>query len=170
MSFKFEKLSILVIEDTEPMLKLVASVLTTLGVGRVYTASDGNRGFDLFCSKKPDIVITDWHMSPMSGIQLIKKIRTDKRSTHKTVPVIMITGYSALSRVATARDVGSTEFLVKPFSAEGLARRIAYVINKPRDFVKAEQYFGPDRRRKEDLAFKGEKKRMVDANFEIETT
>ena len=162
MAFKFEKLSVLVVEDTEPMRKLVASVLETLGVGQVHAANDGLKGFEIFCEENPDIVVTDWHMEPVSGIELIQKIRTHEKSPNKTVPIIMMTGYSALSRVFKARDEGSTEFLVKPFSANALAKRIAYVINRPRDFIKTKDYFGPDRRRKVDENYSGPKRRAKD--------
>ncbi|MAE50769.1 MAG: response regulator [Micavibrio sp.] len=148
MSFKFENLSVLIVEDTVPMRKLVISVLDTLGVGRIFSAVDGETGFDIFCKEKPDIIITDWHMIPMSGIELVNKIRLDSASPNKMVPIIMMTGYSAMPRVSEARDCGATEFLVKPFSANDLARRIAYVINKPRDFIETDDFFGPDRRRR----------------------
>lgn len=162
MGFKFEKLSILVVEDTVPMQKLVTSVLETLGVGRVWTASDGQAGFEMFCNENPDIVITDWHMIPVSGIELVNQIRRSDMSPNKMVPVIMMTGYSALPRVAEARDEGTTEFLVKPFSANDLARRIAYVINKPRDFVDSEDFFGPDRRRRVVENYQGPRRRSTD--------
>lgn len=148
MGFKFERLRILIVEDTAPMRKLVTSVLETLGVGVMYTAIDGEQGFSVFCAENPDIVIADWHMEPMSGIELVRKIRRADESPNKLVPIVMMTGYSALPRVAEARDTGATEFLVKPFSANDLARRIAYVINKPRDFIESADYFGPDRRRR----------------------
>ena len=162
MSFKFERLSVLIVEDTAPMRKLVISVLDTLGVGRVITATDGTSGFEKFCVERPDIVIADWHMVPMNGLELVKKIRNDSNSPSKMVPVIMMTGYSALLRVAEARDTGATEFLVKPFSANDLARRIAYVINKPRDFVDTQDYFGPDRRRRDKDQYRGPKRRSED--------
>ena len=162
MGFKFEKLSVLVVEDTLPMQKLVGSVLATLGVGHVYKADEGGKGFEMFCNKNPDIVLADWHMVPVSGIKMVEKIRNDKRSPNKMVPIIMMTGYSALPRVAEARDMGTTEFLVKPFSANDLARRIAYVINKPRDFVETGTYFGPDRRRRVIENYKGPHRRSSD--------
>ena len=155
MSFKFQNLSILVVEDTVPMRKLVISVLETLGVGTIFTAIDGQSGFDLYCKQNPDIIITDWHMIPMSGIELVNKIRLEDSSPNKMVPIIMMTGYSALPRVSEARDSGATEFLVKPFSANDLARRIAYVINKPRDFIETEDFFGPDRRRRKPGDYNG---------------
>jgi len=162
MGFKFERLSILIVEDTTPMRKLVTSVLETLGVGQILTASDGEEGFNIFCQENSDIVIADWHMLPMSGIDLVYKIRREQQSPNKMVPIVMMTGYSALPRVAQARDTGATEFLVKPFSANDLARRIAYVINKPRDFIETPDYFGPDRRRRIIDNYPGPKRRMAD--------
>ena len=162
MGFKFERLSILIVEDTAPMRKLVTSVLETLGVGRILTAAEGEEGFEIFCAENPDIVIADWHMVPMSGIELVHKIRREKISPNKMVPIIMMTGYSALPRVAQARDTGTTEFLVKPFSANDLARRIAYVINKPRDFIETSDYFGPDRRRRIMPNYSGPRRRSTD--------
>ncbi|MBL4804429.1 MAG: response regulator [Alphaproteobacteria bacterium] len=162
MAFQFEKLSVLIVEDTIPMLKLVSSVLDALGVGTIHTAAEGAEGFEIFCRDHPDIVITDWHMKPTSGIELVKQIRLSKKSPNRTTPIIMMTGFSALPRVAEARDSGVTEFLVKPFSANDLARRLAYVINKPRDFIETRDYFGPDRRRRRVEGYKGPYRRNSD--------
>jgi DNA-binding response OmpR family regulator len=131
-------------------------------VGTIYTANDGEKAFEIFCRENPDILIADWHMIPLNGIELVKMIRQSPLSPNKMVPVIMMTGYSALPRVAEARDTGVTEFLVKPFSANDLARRIAYVINKPRDFVETEDFFGPDRRRRIADDYNGPKRRDAD--------
>ncbi len=164
MGFKFERLSVLVVEDTTPMRKLVCSVLETLGIGNVSTAENGEEAFSLFCKSNPDIVITDWHMEPIDGIKLIQMIRTHKTSQNKTVPIIMMSGYSAMPRVTKARDYGTTEFLVKPFSANDLARRIAHVINQPRDFIKTNKFFGPDRRRIEVGGYNGPFRRSDDGH------
>jgi len=162
MAYRFEKLSVLIVEDTVPMRKLVTSVLETLGVGTILTAQDGQSGFRKFCNENPDIVIADWHMDPVNGLDLVDMIRNNVNSPNRMVPIIIMTGYSALARVAKARDTGTTEFLVKPFSANDLARRIAYVINKPRDFVDCNDYFGPDRRRRIIDEYKGPKRRRED--------
>jgi two-component system, chemotaxis family, chemotaxis protein CheY len=162
MGFQFDRLTVLVVEDTVPMQKLVVSVLETMGVGRIHRAADGQQGFRAFCSENPDIVITDWHMAPTGGLELVNQIRKGGHSPNRTVPIIMMTGYSALPRVSEARDTGTTEFLVKPFSANDLARRIAYVINKPRDFIETRDYFGPDRRRRDTEGFKGPYRRDSD--------
>jgi CheY-like chemotaxis protein len=161
MALKLEKLSVLVVEDTAPMRKLIVSVLESLGVGTVYTASDGREGFEQFQRLNPDIIITDWLMQPVDGIEFIRTVRTHMSSPNRTVPIIIITGYSAITRVIQARDHGVTEFLVKPFTANDLAKRIAYVVNKPRDFVHAPRYFGPDRRRRRDENYAGADRRRL---------
>ncbi len=170
MPFDFKKLTVLVVEDTAPMRKLITSVLETLGVGRVYSADNGERGFEVFKRENPDIVIADWHMTPISGIELTQEIRSNMLSPNRMVPIVLVTGYSALNRVSEARDVGVTEFLVKPFSANDLAKRIAYVINKPRDFIDSKTYFGPDRRRRNAPDYRGPFRRVEDTAGNNEKT
>ena len=162
MAIDFKKLSILLVEDTLPMRDLMIAVLETLGVGKVYGSSNGEHAFELFCNKQPDIVIADWHMEPMDGIELTMKIRNDDKSPNKMVPIIMISGYSELFRVSQARDAGVTEFIVKPFAANDIAKRLTYVVNKPRDFIRAPDYFGPDRRRRNIPNYTGPHRRDSD--------
>ncbi len=166
MSLRLNKLSFLVVEDILPMRNLLVSVLESMGAGKVIAAEHGGHGFAQFLKFKPDIVITDWLMEPIDGMSLIKNIRTHPSSTNRTVPIILITGYSAASRVKQARDMGVTEFLVKPFTGNDLAKRIAHIVNKPRDFVQTSKYFGPDRRRKKGDEYQGPKKRNSEKNGE----
>ncbi len=144
------------------MLTLTRSLLGIFGFKNIYTAQNGERGFDLFIEKKPDIVLTDWLMEPVNGVELVHKIRNDKRSPDPYVPVILMTGYSHKLRVEEARDNGITEFLVKPFTAKDLFTRISQVIEKPRQFVEAQNFFGPDRRRKRAKDYQGPEKREED--------
>jgi CheY-like chemotaxis protein len=166
MSLKFEKLSILVVDDTRSMRDLISSVLEALNVGKVYQAKDGEEGFQMFCRHQPDIILIDWLMEPMNGIELTNKIRTDEKSPNRMVPIILVTGYSARPRVVEARDSGVTEFLVKPFAAVDLTRRLTHVINNPRNFIDYNGYFGPDRRRKADEAYAGPKRREDDEGLD----
>ena len=162
MAYTFERLSVLIVEDTPPLKKLLTSVLVTLGVGTIHTANNGAEAFALFCKVNPDIVITDWLMEPVSGLDLVDQIRNSDASPNKMTPIIIMTGYSARPRIESARDTGVTEFLVKPFSASDLARRISHVIKKPRDFIEAEGFFGPDRRRHRDENYPGPHRRSDD--------
>ena len=150
MTINLSTLSILLIEDTAPMRKILVSVLEIIGFKRIYSASSGEQGFRMIKDYNPDIVVTDWMMEPIDGIDLIGMIRTAPGVPNRSVPVILITGYAATEKVMRARDQGMTEFLVKPFTAKELASRITHVINKPRDFVEAPKFVGPDRRRRED--------------------
>lgn len=159
MSYDFENVSVLVVDDMPPMLSLVASLLRIFGFKKVITASDAERAFELFCKESPDIVLTDWQMEPIDGVELARQIRTDHISTNPYVPIILMTGYSAEIRVMRARDNGITEFLVKPFTAQDLYSRLKQVIEHPRKFVAAEEFFGPDRRRKRIKSYEGPSRR-----------
>ncbi len=162
MSRNFHKLSVLVVEDLTPMRRLIQEVLKSLEVGTIITAADGEEAFQKYLDMKPDVILTDWLMAPMDGISLIKRIRLSPQSPKRTIPIIMITGYTAPHRVAEARDIGVTEILVKPFTAGDLAKRLAYVINKPRDFVECASFFGPTRRRRVVPDYNGPVRRVAD--------
>ena len=84
-------------------------------------------------------------------------------------PVILITGYSSIPRVNEARNAGVTEFLVKPFTAADISKRISHVINSPRDFVQAREYFGPDRRRRKGDDYSGPKRRDSERSDDVWT-
>lgn len=162
MSYRFETLKVLVVEDNQPMLELTKSLLQTFGIGNIFTAMDGETGYNVFCLRNPDLVIADWMMQPCDGISLSRRIRNDQRSPNQYVPIILMTGFSEKRRVIAARDAGITEFLVKPFNARDLYRRIVQIIEKPRQFVRSEDFFGPDRRRKSTNVYSGPLRRKDD--------
>jgi CheY-like chemotaxis protein len=147
MAYKFQNASVLVVDDMPLMIDLTRSILEIFGFQKVLTARDGEEAFDIFCKERPDLVITDWYMDPCDGMELTAKIRKDPLSPNPYAPIILMTGYSAKLRVFEARDQGITEFLVKPFKAEDLYARLEKLIEKPRSFVDASNFFGPDRRR-----------------------
>lgn len=150
MTYQLHRISVLIVEDNQPMLEIAKSLLVTFGVGHVVGAHNGEVGFKRFCEHNPDIVIADWMMKPMDGISFTRMVRNDPRSPNAYVPIILMTGFSERRRVLQARDAGVTEFLVKPFNARDLYKRIAQVIERPRQFVRSEDFFGPDRRRSRD--------------------
>jgi two-component system chemotaxis response regulator CheY len=166
MAYHFENITVLIVEDNQPMLALAKSILQAFGVGTVLTARNGEEGFDLFCQHDPDLVIADWMMKPTDGISLTRRIRNDPSSINHFAPVVLMTGFSERRRVEQARDAGVTEFLVKPFNVRDLYRRISQVIERPRQFVRAEEFFGPDRRRKKMAGFEGDYKRETDVRPE----
>ena len=173
MVYQFKSVSILVVDDMKPMVSLVSSLLKIFGFTSIYTATDPEDAFQQFCRYKPDIILTDWLMQPYDCIELIRKIRRDTRSPNKFVPVIMMTGYSHRARVEKARDIGVTEFLVKPFTAKDLYARLEQLIERPRKFVDAGDgaFFGPDRRRRRNDDYDGPMRREEEASsgsFEVD--
>jgi CheY-like chemotaxis protein len=150
MAYDFSKLSVLIIDDLKPMIDVVQTILEQLGVREIYTASDGEEGYAAFNKHRPDLIITDWLMEPVDGLEMVRWIRQNQMSHDRMVPVIVMTGYTASHRVGHARDQGVTEFVAKPFTAAQLVSRITHVIDRPRDFIEAQGFMGPDRRRRQD--------------------
>lgn len=148
MSYQFKKISVLVVEANQEMYTLVKSVLNIFGVQQIFSAYGADKGFEKFCEVRPDLVIIDWLEDPNNGLRLTNLIRKNEKSPNPFTPIILMTGYSQKRRVLMARDSGITEFLVKPFTAKALYHKIEQIIEMPRNFVKSQQYFGPDRRRK----------------------
>ena len=162
MAYHLDNVKVLVADDMQPMLEVTSSVLETFGFKRIFTASNGEDAFKLFCDHNPELVITDWIMDPVDGLELSKMIREHPESPNKFVPIIIMTGFTAQTRVELSRDSGITEFLVKPFTAKDLYRRVFQVIEKPRQFVEADEFFGPDRRRKVLSDYEGPRRREIE--------
>lgn len=149
--------TVLVVDDNPFMLRLLSSVLFTLRVGNVVTASDGGQAIARLklMGDNPvkagmmsvDVVMSNWMMSPVDGLTLLKWLREDKASPDRFMPFVMVSGAADVDKITTARAAGVTEFLAKPYSITGLISRLLAVIDNPRQFVLAPQYFGPDRRR-----------------------
>ncbi|MGJ3230536.1 MAG: response regulator [Oceanicaulis sp.] len=152
------KLRIAVVDDNAAMRGIVRTVLASLGCENVHEAADAQSAFALLQGEPIDILILDWKMKPVDGLALVKKIRDPEQSPIPFLPIIMLTAYGEPSKVREARDAGVTEFMIKPFSAEALYRRLAAIINRPRPFVRTKAFFGPDRRRLE-AAYDGPERR-----------
>ncbi|MCF8469757.1 MAG: response regulator [Parvibaculum sp.] len=154
----FERLSVLVVDDSAYMRHLLLTLLQALGVPDIRLAADGDEAWDAFRQGEPDIVITDAAMVPTDGFTLAQRLRSLRGRALGTVPIIMISGHTDLVSIERARDIGITEFLSKPISARGLYERLIQVVDRPRQFVETPTYRGPDRRRR-DRPFDGENRR-----------
>lgn len=163
IGFDGSSLKVLVIEDNQHFRLLIRTVLQTLGVRNVNEARDGAEALSVLKSFPADLVVLDWKMEPMDGIVFAHKVRRSPESPNPYLPIIMVTGYTEARLVTEARDAGVNEFLAKPISAKSLISRIVSVIQKPRPFIRTEQYFGPDRRRRQ-VAHTGADRRGGQAN------
>jgi two-component system, chemotaxis family, chemotaxis protein CheY len=162
MPYALDKAKILIVDDMKPMLSLTTSVLKIFGFRNISTAVNGEEAFQIVCKEDPDLIITDWMMEPMDGLELSKLIRKSPMSPNPYVPILMMTGFSSKLRVEGARDTGITEFLVKPFSSRDLFSRVVQIIERPRQFVDAGTFFGPDRRRRLVRDYEGVRRRDDD--------
>ena len=117
---------ILVVDDYKTMVRIVRNLLQQLGFDNIDDASDGASALAKLRAKRFGLVISDWAMEPMSGLELLQAMRADPDL--KTLPFIMITAENRKERVARAEQAGADGYIVKPFSAEALSERIARVI------------------------------------------
>lgn len=159
MGYALDRMTVLVAEDNEHVLGLIKLTLRTFGVREVLLAEDGSDSFRLLKSKDVDLVITDFEMQPLGGLELLDLIRQSPDSPNPQLPVIVVTGHTALEQITLARDHGATEILAKPFTPAGIRQRLLMAIDQPRPFINIADYFGPDRRRRMDLEYAGEERR-----------
>lgn len=152
-------LGVVVAEDNDFLRQILVRMLRGLGVGDVRQTRDGEHALELLEIFPADIAFVDWVMAPVSGLEFLKRVRNDKGSPNPYLPIVMVTGYTDLHHVCEARDRGITEFLVKPFSVNSLAKRLSTIIENPRPFLRTADYFGPDRRNQDDPSYTGPDRR-----------
>ncbi len=162
-----DRVNFLIVDDNKPMRHLVVTILKTLGARNVLEATNGRDAFAEMNSYPADIVICDWNMQPMDGIAFTREMRSGSNSPNRYVPIILLTGHTELARVRQARDAGVNEFLAKPISATSIYSRIRSIIERPRQFIRAEGYFGPDRRRRDTKDYPGPFRRSTDVDESI---
>ena len=158
----FENLKALIVEDNAHMRSLLRALLNSVGVKDIAEAAHGQAGIEALRERKSDLVLTDLVMKPMDGLEFTRHVRKDERSPNPFVPIIMISGHTEKYRVEAARDAGVTEFLAKPITAHNLFARIAEIVERPRAFVRCDNYFGPDRRRHQNDDYPGPWRRKDD--------
>lgn len=142
---------VLVADRDARTASLVHSVLFSFGFQTIELATSGNAALEALRTHKFDLIITEWNLAPVDGVELVKAIRSAKNDLRlrRDIPIIMLTAKADMDSVQVARDAGITEFMVKPFSARTLSNRLVQVIDNPRAFVEAAGYVGPCRRRRE---------------------
>ena len=166
--YNLENLTILVIDDSRHMLTIVRNLLNSMRIKNVTMASDAADAFKELRHSRPDIVIVDWHMSPLDGLDFTRLVRKGQDSEFPDIPILLLTAHTEARRIFEARDAGVNEILAKPVSFKTLYQRIVAVINDSRPFVRLNSYVGPCRRRREmDEARRNERrKRQVESTAE----
>jgi len=119
-------MKILIVDDYTAMLRLLRNLLHQLGFSRVFEAADGVEALEILRSEEIGLVISDWNMDRMSGIEFLREMRAD--DTLKDIPFIMITAEGSSANVIEAREAGVTNFIVKPFTVETLRAKMVSVL------------------------------------------
>jgi two-component system, chemotaxis family, chemotaxis protein CheY len=166
--YRFDRLKILVVDDNQHMRKLVVTILQAFGTTQIYEAADGEAAWPILRDTNPDVVLLDWQMNGMTGLDFVKMVRNDPNSPNPLVPVIMLTGHTHIDHVRMARDAGANEFLAKPVSVKAILSRLISVIEYPRPFVRTGSYFGPCRRRRPNDEYRGPERRGAGDTTELD--
>ena len=157
-----QSLSILLADDNQHMRAITSAILQSAGVRKIREVPDGAMALEALREQAVDLVIVDFNMFPLDGVEFTRLVRNSPDSVNPYLPIIMMTGHSEKHRVMEARDAGVTEFVVKPITAKAIFDRIQNVIVRPRAYVKTDGYFGPDRRRGMNGNYRGEMRRGND--------
>lgn len=154
-----EKVRFLVVDDNVHMIRLVKTLLKGFGAEHVFEAKTIADGLAHLRDDGIDIVILDYLIGDEDGGDFVRQVRNNPDTSISFTPICMLTAHSGRARVERARDAGVNEFCAKPVTASDLFRKVAAMIDHPRDYVGAPAYRGPDRRRRDDPAYAGQERR-----------
>ncbi|HTZ69913.1 MAG TPA: chemotaxis response regulator CheY [Acetobacteraceae bacterium] len=121
-----KSMNVLIVDDYKTMLRIIRNLLKQIDFNNVEEATDGGEALSKLRAGNFGLVISDWNMQPMSGLELLQEVRADTRL--KSLPFIMITAESKTENVVAAKQAGVSNYIVKPFNAETLRDKIEKVL------------------------------------------
>jgi two-component system chemotaxis response regulator CheY len=119
-------MNVLIVDDYKTMLRIIRNLLKQIDFENVEEASDGVEALAKLQAGNFDLIISDWNMEPMTGLQLLQHVRSDPKL--KSTPFIMVTAESKTENVIVAKQAGVSNYIVKPFNAETLRAKIQKVL------------------------------------------
>jgi two-component system chemotaxis response regulator CheY len=120
-------MNVLIVDDYNTMLRIIKNLLKQLGFNNVDEATDGSMALEKVKIKEYGLIISDWNMEPMTGLEFLKQVRGSE-AAYRTTPFIMITAESKTENVVMAKQAGVNNYIVKPFNAETLKTKISAVL------------------------------------------
>ncbi|MBD3610494.1 MAG: response regulator [Gammaproteobacteria bacterium] len=121
------KLHILLVDDIKSMRSMIRGILFKVGIQKVSDAANGHEGISVLKQENIDLIISDWNMPGMDGLEFLKAVRADE--TFKDLPFIMVTAENAKEMVVEAIQNGVSEFVAKPFTEGTIREKIEKVLN-----------------------------------------
>ena len=119
-------IKVLVVDDFATMRRIIKNVLKQLGFSKVLEADDGTTALEVLKENKVDLIISDWNMPKMTGLDLLKTIRGEK--TTQSIPFLMVTAEAQKDNVIQAVQSGVSNYLVKPFTAEAIKEKLTQIL------------------------------------------
>jgi two-component system chemotaxis response regulator CheY len=121
-----KNMPVMIVDDYSTMLRILRNLLRQLDFNNVDDATDGTDALQKLHAKKYGLIISDWNMQPMTGIDLLRQVRADADLKH--IPFVMVTAESKTENVITAKQAGVSNYIVKPFNAETLKGKLESVL------------------------------------------
>jgi CheY-like chemotaxis protein len=153
---------VLVLDPNAGAAKLLGELMKEMGARQISWAAKTDRALAIVQDFDPHLILTELTGPDLDGLEFTRQLRRSPSGARK-VPVIVITAEATAACILGARNAGMHEFLRKPYTAGDLYRRVENVILKPRPWIDAQMYVGPDRRRFKSGEFAGDEKRRSDA-------
>jgi two-component system chemotaxis response regulator CheY len=119
---------VLVVDDYATMRRIIRNLLEQIGFTEIEEAPDGETAFRKLTAGSFGLIISDWNMEPMTGLELLQKVRAEARLS--SIPFIMVTAESKTENVVTAKQAGVSNYIIKPFNAETLRKKIDSVMGR----------------------------------------
>lgn len=151
----------LIVDPTPASARLLGDLLRNISQGQVFTAQTNKRGLEIASQIDPQIMFVELSGAGVDGVDFARKVRRGDMMCRQA-PIIVVTSTATAQSILAARDAGVHEFLRKPYTNKELVRRLEAVILRPRDWIEAVQYIGPDRRRFNSEDYTGPLKRKSD--------
>ncbi len=121
-------MNVLIVDDYKTMLRILRNLLRQLNFVNIHDATDGGAALTVLRSNDIGLVISDWNMEPMTGIELLRHVRSDDSLKH--IPFVMITAESKTENVIAAKEAGVSNYIVKPFNAATLKTKLTSVLGE----------------------------------------
>ena len=164
-NLNFEQLKVLYVDPNERAHSVVRTILNAMEIKKCNSLFETDELFKELSRRPPDILITEYKLDDIDGLELIRRIRQDDKAPDHYLPIILLTGHTERRIVAGARDAGVHHVLAKPISIQQFYGAISWLVTNPVPFIQSGEYYGPDRRRKE-RPYDGEERRSAAAAAE----
>ncbi|MFH2093043.1 MAG: chemotaxis response regulator CheY [Pseudomonadota bacterium] len=119
-------IKVLIVDDFATMRRILKNILKQLGFKNLVEADDGTTAWEVLEGQKVDLIISDWNMPKMTGLELLKKVRAS--DNYKTTPFLMVTAEAQKQNVIEAVQAGVSNYVVKPFTAEAISDKLEKIL------------------------------------------